>query len=214
MGNVCTCKIIRKRFGKAWKKCKVITKMDIREKRKKIKEEIKKDMEEPNEMKWKATYMCEMKRSRQGFWCSYVHIPCSHPLSSRKWWGYVAGEKRKLNQWIKEPLGGVTFLSKKARSQSLILGFDCGHFDDIIPERFDSDWSKIEVYDIYIKWKSYKSASYVKGELQKFIQEMLELDPSYWQDSIVTFAKEFLICELASLLLNYLSLTKETIKEI
>lgn len=72
-------------------------------------------------------YQCKIKRNPGGSLCGYVELPIDHKLS-------------KFEHYWDIPLevhGGITFgqtIVRPATEESFfVIGFDCGHADDLIP---------------------------------------------------------------------------------
>ncbi len=79
---------------------------------------------EPNSKTWKhAGLQCEVKRhSSLGHLCGYVTVPTTHPLADS------SRADREL-----EVHGGVAFARYSEYSDEFIIGFDCGHHNDLCP---------------------------------------------------------------------------------
>lgn len=70
---------------------------------------------------WHAGFRCETARSRMGTLCGYVLIPEGHP-----WHGLGRGQ-------VPCDVHGDTTYCQATPDGAWRVGFDCGHFNDLIP---------------------------------------------------------------------------------
>lgn len=113
-------------------------------------------------------FECYAVRNCVGSWDGYVKIPKEHVAYGKSY------EDKDLSS-IKVH-GGLTYsdyrLPRCDEIKGYFLGFDCLHFDDLIPYRFLT-------YDEHLLGKgicTYKSKEYVRGELYKLAKQLKGLD--------------------------------------
>lgn len=124
---------------------------------------------EPDAARWldeKSLFQCVISRCHS-YWCGYVIIPSSHFLYNINLYdidtthfkvhgGVSYSGKGNFSTWKR-------FLSEASRAPNdWVIGFDCGHCDDMTPEDGYSQW-KIKNYEDYL----YRDIEYVKKEVTK-----------------------------------------------
>ena len=126
---------------------------------------------EPDYKKWvdQATgYHCVIKRHPQmGFLLGYVRVPRSHPLYGKS---YYARKAARLNAH-----GGLTFSDKLHRPTGGLhrgwwLGFDCGHYGDLMPV------SPLIDHSLILRDGVYRDFAYVTEEVRNLATQLKKLE--------------------------------------
>jgi hypothetical protein len=111
---------------------------------------------EPDEAAWRSAatgLACRAWRHPEiGCWAGYVEVPRGHP-----WFGVDYGELPDIRVH-----GGVTFAGQFA--EGWWLGFDCGHFDDVMPG-LDALLNRLNPERAVDPWLfgTYKDLRFVRG---------------------------------------------------
>ena len=114
---------------------------------------------EPDEVTWRALgYACRaMRHPEIGAWAGYVEIPLDHP-----WFGKFYDRLPDVDVH-----GGLTFADSIA--EGWWIGFDCGHFMDVMPG-LDALLVRIGARDASTeKWGTYKTLPYVSTEVGRLL---------------------------------------------
>lgn len=118
---------------------------------------VNKPGDEPDYLKFKYKgYTCEIKRTSLSLLhlCGYVTLDRNNKLYGKKW------DDEEIENL--EVHGGITFAepTKKGKWQ---IGFDCAHYDDVLPGT-DVAWG--------IEDSTYKDMWFVKSELIKLVDQI------------------------------------------
>ncbi|WEV51650.1 hypothetical protein OZX69_02860 [Lactobacillus sp. ESL0731] len=107
-------------------------------------------------------YKCEVWRNPNlGFLCGYVMIPKDNKLFKVD---YTDDEFPDLSIH-----GGITF-SNCDEDSNWWIGFDCGHFSDLVPGLSDNVSSENA---------SYKDKNFVTNELKKLVDQVMKYEKSF-----------------------------------
>ncbi len=103
-------------------------------------------------------YVCEIRRTPEvKILCGYVTIPSGHPLHGRS---YTEDGYPNL-----EVHGGITY-SGFNEDKHWEIGFDCGHWQDLVPGAFEKlGWSE----------GTYRNRAFVEKELARLAAQVLDL---------------------------------------
>lgn len=104
--------------------------------------------------------------------CGYVYITKDHPWFNKSY--------EEIDDLLEEGIhGGLTY--GKLEGDQKKIGFDCGHFDDLIPITLpDSfpDEIKHQMDDILSRWgnvlSSYKNIYFVMEECKKLAEQVIK----------------------------------------
>lgn len=112
---------------------------------------------EPDHLLFEShTYTCEIRRNPNfGTLNGYVYIPLDHPIAQAK----MPEDELHVH-------GGVTYFDE--REGSFVVGFDCAHAGDFIPEwvnRHSVDTNEPDVY---------RDIEFVTNELENLARQLKE----------------------------------------
>lgn len=137
-------------------------------------------MDEPDREEFEhAGYRCLILRHPElKILCGYVGVPTRHPCSG-KHYDHIPYE----DLLVVEVHGGLTFAGEgddKFRPAGYWwLGFDCGHFRDLVPqivEIFNRPPNDFEIY---------KNFQYVRQETKSLAEQLAKLEFIDWQFAVV-----------------------------
>lgn len=125
---------------------------------------------EPNELKWTSAegYPCEMVRNYFGAWCGYVEIPDGHPVCGLGW----------DDQPVKdlEVHGGITYAARCKNSGRWVLGFDCAHFQDMVPGHITSGLYPNDEFEILPGvYRRYRNLEYARANTNSLAEQLSSL---------------------------------------
>jgi hypothetical protein len=138
---------------------------------------------EPDKAQWMSPtgLPCMVRRGGLSAWCGYVGIPKSHPLFEKDYSDIEAEI---------DVHGGLTFASKCSGGEHGIchvveegedddvwwLGFDCGHFDDLLPE-WTMNAGFLPIYGDPSNPPSatYKTYDWVRAETERLAAQLAQL---------------------------------------
>jgi hypothetical protein len=106
---------------------------------------------------WKNTLECEIKRNRHGSWCGYVTIPKSFAIDF--------DDDLPINCH-----GGITFQNLD-KNGDLKIGFDCAHFNDLIP---DIHFNILKP-DVQLDGLIYRDKDFVISEVNDMVTQILNI---------------------------------------
>lgn len=116
---------------------------------------------EPDEIWWQDVttgYSCLVRRNGMGALCGYVAIPQGHP-----WYNIHYDEIYGVDVH-----GGLTFSgSREGFENTFWVGFDCGHWGDLIP-------GTNKYKDGGFDEETYKTVAYVQEECARLCQQIKE----------------------------------------
>lgn len=107
---------------------------------------------------------CLMLRNlRLGHWCGYVAVPPGHPYYGKDYDGLDVEVHGGLT-YADACAGDICHKAKPGEPDDLWwLGFDCGHFLDLVPFRHDSDLPEKEIY---------RDVAYVRAECERLAEQL------------------------------------------
>ena len=121
---------------------------------------------EPNSKSWESHgFICNVVRNRSaGHLCGYVSIPSTHPC-------YGKFENDDLLSVI-DVHGGITWSRNihpklKVDTGTWWLGFDCGHYGDIVPLKLN--------YGSCMSGDTYKNFEYVTKQVNNLAKQLSEI---------------------------------------
>lgn len=122
---------------------------------------------ECDEIKWtdqETGYLCEAIRQTSGAWCGYVSIPLTHKKLSEPC------NCCNMYHWLEktEVHGGVTFSRLNDDKSLFIIGFDCMHYGDKIPN--------YRISAIYSENYVYRDEKFVIKEVTNLAKKLKELE--------------------------------------
>lgn len=133
-------------------------------------------LNEPNRLEFKHLgYDCLINRNPYGALCGYVAVPPGHPWHSKTY-----NDLGEADIWPNVH-GGLTYSEKcqgpichkpKPGEEDDVwwLGFDCAHFDDLIPEYFKEPYLSMDL-DL-LRGRIYRDIEYVKKEVKKLAKQI------------------------------------------
>lgn len=122
---------------------------------------------------------CYIKRGPLGTLCGYVFIPTDHPILKKN---------EEDDDYDNIPLkvhGGLTYgnyvTHKESGKKGYVVGFDCGHYGDLIPdiEKLEKDTRNyLEAYTIMFEKKeeiapTYKDINFVTKEIESMVDQLI-----------------------------------------
>jgi hypothetical protein len=115
------------------------------------KEELKEKIKQEGDFyEWTNSFKCFIQRNTLGFWCGYIQIP------------------KPFSELIEEihliPHGGITYNSQETNGD-IVIGFDCGHYLDLIPIFYFQDQT------ISLN-SAYRDKEYVMNEVNKMADDI------------------------------------------
>lgn len=105
---------------------------------------------------WQNTLKCYIRRNPVGAWCGYVVIPKNYPLDFE--------QEMQINCH-----GGLTYQSINDEGD-LVIGFDCAHFNDLVPEFYEND-SRTKRLSL----KYYKTKDFAIEEVNNMVSQVLKI---------------------------------------
>lgn len=113
---------------------------------------------EPDDVKFDYRgYSCKVKRNPTlGFLCGYVVIPKNNKFYNVRFTNSICDD---LRVW-----GGVTY-GEQGKDGLYRLGFDCAHFNDVVPYLDNVVTSHPE--------QTYKDVDFVKSELHELVDQII-----------------------------------------
>lgn len=133
-------------------------------------------------------YESLQQRNKMGAWCGYVRVPMNIATSIMET-GYDS-----YDNWshIIDAHGRLTYAGETTDG-FIVIGFDCGHHDDLIPTmkvHFDmmdkmhqirpmkgksKEWIKEYYYSLDPKFENYKTLEFVQNECKSIVDQLEKL---------------------------------------
>jgi len=115
-------------------------------------------------------YICNIKRNFLHVWVGYIYIPQGHPCFGKFYDDINVNVHGSLTFSLPKTLNGINYY---------VLGFDTGHYDDIIPDGYVNDaWDNDNDNDNdneVIK-PTYKDYNFVKQETMNLADQLLDME--------------------------------------
>ena len=105
---------------------------------------------------WQNTLKCYIRRNPVGAWCGYVVIPKNYPIDFE--------QEIQINCH-----GGITYQSTNDDGD-LVIGFDCAHFNDLVPEFYEDD-PRLKRLSL----KYYKTKEFAIDEVNNMVSQVLKI---------------------------------------
>ena len=99
------------------------------------------------------------RKSGAGYWCGYVVLPDGHPLRES-----IPNGVRAHGNFGRHDVEGVN-IACVGRSGRFVVGFDCGHADDLWPAKAGDDGEKGNVY---------RTLAYVRQECEQLAAQLAD----------------------------------------
>lgn len=146
--------------------------------------ELKPWKNEPDHLEFKyRKYPCIIQRAYlTGALCGYAGISPSHPFHKKKY-HEIENEidVHGALTYAEECQGNICHKQAENDDDHIWwLGFDCGHGGDISP-KIDDQFDSPGILKERLKYASYKTVAYVKAEIKKMVDQLIEVENALYQ---------------------------------
>ncbi|SRR5213593_3458359 len=124
---------------------------------------------EPNRVEFRhAGFPCILHRGGMGAWCGYVGVPSRHPWYGKDYDDIDAKVHGGLT-YAAKCSGHICHIPQEGESEDTYwLGFDCGHWDDVIPGLRLGSLGMVPVNETF---GTYKNVIWVTAETKRLAEQ-------------------------------------------
>jgi hypothetical protein len=127
---------------------------------------------EPDRLEWKYNgFPCLLLRADMGDWCGYVAVPPGHAAYEKGYEDLDLSVHGGLT-YAGHCQGHICHVPDPGEPDNVWwLGFDCGHYDDLVPG------IQALTPDISYTWCKYKDVPYVKNQVNRLAIQLAAMRP-------------------------------------